>query len=123
MGVRSLATKRMVIQTRIPHDHIFAALIKNDPHIFYSAEPQTRKQLLFQTYSRLCLVKLRSRKPDKVQEASSSLFGKLKEVSKDKGLEVLSLNPGYPAKLRGNFYWQILIRSRNVLKLSKFLKN
>jgi primosomal protein N' len=35
---------------------------------------------------------------------------------------MLSLNPGRPAKLRGNFYYQLLMRASNLDKAGRFLK-
>ena len=35
---------------------------------------------------------------------------------------MLALNPGQPAQLRGNFYYQILMRAVSVEKASHFLK-
>ena len=41
---------------------------------------------------------------------------------KTASIKLLSLNPGQPAKLRGNFYYQILMRTPSVEKANYFLK-
>ena len=57
-----------------------------------------------------------------VKEASSALFKKLAASNKDKTIKILSVNPGGHQKLRGNFYYQILMRASSVEKASHFLK-
>jgi primosomal protein N' len=67
------------------------------------------------------LVRLRGESLEKVKRAASDLFEKLNKI-KTNSLKMLSLNPGQPAQLRGNFYYQILMRAANVPKASHFLK-
>lgn len=121
-GLLCLTDKRMVIETRFPANHVFEALKNKDSQIFYENEFKTRKQLGFPPFKSMALVKLRGKVEGKVKEASHDLFGQLKECSKEQGIRVLSLNPGQPSKLRGNFYWQILLSANSTMKLSSFLK-
>ena len=100
---------------------MFKAIFAGDPDIFYSEELKFRKQLGFPPYKHLALVKLRGKDPVNVRKAAEDLFSNLK--SGDKIVKALSLNPGNPEKLRGNFYWQVLLRSKNALSISVFLKN
>jgi primosomal protein N' len=58
---------------------------------------------------------------DKVKRAGQDLFERLSGI-KTSSIKVLSLNPGQPAKLRGNFYYQILMRASALEKAGKFLK-
>jgi primosomal protein N' len=70
----------------------------------------------------MVLVKLRGIKAERVKEASLALFDRLDKCNKNKGIKIISVNAGQPAKLRGNFYWQVLIASDNAKKASEFLK-
>jgi len=90
--------------------------------LFYDEELKQRKQLKFPPYQHLCLVKLRGEKENRVKETSDTLFNRLNKYSKNKNIKVVSVNPSQPAKLRGNFYWQILIKAGSPLKIIKFLK-
>jgi len=121
-GLLRLTEKKLVIQTGLSGHHCFQALLKKDPDIFYDEELRERKQLHFPPYSHMVLVKLRGRKEEKVREASSALFERLNKINKNKGIKIISVNPGQPPKLRGNFYRQILVISNNAGRASAFLK-
>ncbi|MDD5097685.1 MAG: primosomal protein N', partial [Candidatus Omnitrophica bacterium] len=121
MGLVSLTTKKMIIQSANANHHCFQALIKNDPQFFYKEELKQRKQLNFAPFKHMILVKLRGESLEKVKRAAGDLFEKLNKV-KTNSLKMLSLNPGQPAKLRGNFYYQILMRAASAQKAGHFLK-
>ena len=122
MGLSRLTNKRMIIQTKLSSHHLFTSLIKRDPESFYRQELKQRKQLGFPPYRHLILIKLRSKAEKRVAEAAELLFNNLKDVKKNKGTEVLSCNPGQPGKLRGKFYWEILLTCTGVRQTVKFLK-
>jgi primosomal protein N' (replication factor Y) len=121
IGLSRLTDKKIVIQTRLLKHHCFNSLVNKDVGIFYTEELKQRKQLGFPPYKHLAIVKLRTKKEERVKQASNILFNKLKKY-KTKDINIISVNPGQPSKLRGNFYWQILIKSDNPRKISKFLK-
>jgi primosomal protein N' (replication factor Y) len=122
-GLMGLTHKKFLVQTSSPTHHCFQALLKKDANFFYAEELKQRKQLAFPPYKHLAIVKLRGKKEDKVKETAGLLFGKLKEESLGKNIEIISVNPSSPAKLRNNFCWQVLIRSSSALAISVFLKN
>lgn len=117
-----LSDKRIVIQTAMPAHHCFQALLKKDLSFFYDEELKQRKELRFPPYARLILVKLRGKKQERVKGAAESLFEKLAKAKQDRGLKILSVNPGSHPKLRDNFYWQVLVSCDSVHKASRFLK-
>lgn len=122
-GLLGLTTKKIIIQTNLPNHYCFQAIEKKDFNMFYREELNIRKQLMFPPYQHLCLVKVRGRKEERAKEISNVLFTRLNNYKKNKrSLKIISLSPGEPAKLRGNFYWQILIKSGNAKKITQFLK-
>ncbi len=121
-GLAGLTDKLMVIQTSLPQHFVFESLLSKDPEMFYKEELNQRKELDFPPYSHFALIKLRSSKEEKVEAVSNALFSKL-NLQQDKTIEFVSVNPSYPSKLRGNFCWQILARSKSALKMSEFLKS
>jgi len=121
MGLVSLTSKSIIIQSANANHHCFQALIKNDPQLFYKEELKQRKQLNFAPFKHMILIRLRGESLEKVKKAASDLFEKLNKI-KTNSLKMLSLNPGQPAKLRGNFYYQILMRASSVEKAGHFLK-
>jgi len=120
-GIISLTSKKVIIQSANSHHHCFQALIKNDPELFYQEELKQRRQLNFAPFKHMILVRLRGESLEKVKRAAGDLFSKLNKI-KASSIKILSLNPGQPAKLRGNFYYQILTRCLSVEKASHFLK-
>ncbi|MCG2714634.1 MAG: primosomal protein N' [Candidatus Omnitrophica bacterium] len=121
MGLVSLTSKSIIIQSANANHHCFQALIKNDPQLFYKEELKQREQLNFAPFKHMILVRLRGESLEKVKQVASDLFEKLNKI-KTSSIKMLSLNPGQPAKLRGNFYYQILMRASSVEKASHFLK-
>ena len=121
MGLTSLTSKLIIIQSANIHHHCFQSLIKHDPQLFYQEELKQRKQLNFAPFKHMILVRLRGENLDKVKQAASDLFARLNKI-KTTSLKMLSLNPGQPAQLRGNFYYQILMRATSVAKANSFLK-
>jgi len=119
-GLITLTDKRIIISTSFPEHHCFESLLKEDPRIFYTKELKFRKQLKYAPFRHMALVKVRGKDIDKAKKSAEGLFEKLKAGAK--GVEVLSLSPGQPQKLRGNFYWHILLSSLSIKTLSKFLK-
>lgn len=122
VGLLGLTEKKVIIQTGLPRHYCFKAAEFKDINLFYDEELKQRKQLKFPPYQHFCLVKLRGEKENRVKETSDTLFSRLNKYSKNKNIKVVSVNPSQPAKLRGNFYWQILIKAGSPLKIVKFLK-
>ena len=123
VGLLALTKEKVIIQTNLPKHYCFRALENKDISMFYDEELKQRKQLKFPPYRHLCLVKLRGKKENSVKEASNALFDRLNKYGEsNKTITVVSLNPGQPEKLRGNFYWQILIKASSPLKIVRFLK-
>jgi primosomal protein N' (replication factor Y) len=120
-GIINLTSKKVIIQSANANHHCFRALIKNDPQLFLKEELRQRKQLNFAPFRHMILLKIRGADLDKVKKSAQDLFQRLNEI-KTGSLKMLSLNPGQPEKLRGNFYYQILMRAPNVEKASHFLK-
>jgi len=121
-GLCGITRRQMLIQSQLSGHHVFRALQDNAPEIFYREELKQRKQLGFPPFGSLALIKLRGLKEDAVALAANKLFDFLKSKSRGRGIEVLSVNPAEPAKLRGKFWWQITLRASSAVKISKSLK-
>jgi len=70
----------------------------------------------------MALIKIRGKKEERVKGQAEDLFSKMQAGKPSKAVEVISLSAGRPPKLRGNFYWQILLRSDDPRKITRFLK-
>ncbi len=120
-GLIGLTSKKIIVQSANANHYCFQALIKNDPQLFYKQELKQRKQLNYAPFKHMILLKVRGSNLEKVKFAADDLFKKLNQ-SRTSSIKMLSLNCGQPAKLRGNFYYQILMRAVNVEKANHFLK-
>ena len=118
----TLNPKKLIIQTFIPGHYCFSAIKELEEGLFYKKELTLRKQLNFPPFSHITLIKVRGKNRDRVKEGAQSLFDKLNKANCDKAIRIVSCFPGQPSKLRGNFYWQILIKSKRIEKISEFLK-
>ncbi|MBI3991409.1 MAG: primosomal protein N', partial [Candidatus Omnitrophica bacterium] len=123
IGLLAFTENKIVIQTNLPRHYSLQAIENRDINIYYNEELSLRKQLDFPPYRHMCMVKLRGKIESSVQETSNALFDGLNKYAQgNKAIKIVSLNPGQPAKLRGNFYWQILIKSSFPSKIVSFLR-
>jgi primosomal protein N' (replication factor Y) len=106
----------------LSHHYCFKALKDGNNEFFYDEELKARHQLKFPPFRHFCGLKIRGKSEPKVAQVCDQLFQKLSQAKSPKGVQVISANPADPAKLRGNYYWVILIRASNVLVLNSFLK-
>ena len=117
-----LADKQMIVQTNMTNNHVLNALTQRDPGVFYKEEFEQRKELLFPPYRHFVFIKLRGKDEGKVEKAAKDTFERLSNTAKPAGIAMISVNPAQQAKLRGNYYWVILIACKDVIRLNEFLK-
>lgn len=120
-SLMNLTDQKIIIQTNLPKHYIFKALTNKNTTLFYDEELKTRRPLKLPPYKHLAIVQLRGKKEEKVKAAAGRLFEFLSKGSAKK-IEIVSMNPGSPSKLRGNFYWQILLKSASGFEISRSLK-
>jgi primosomal protein N' (replication factor Y) (superfamily II helicase) len=121
-GLLGLADKNLVIQTNMTGHYVLDSLVRHDPEVFYAEELRQRKQLLFPPFRQFCFVKVRGRIEEKVHAAAQALFDDLSKGVRPAGVSVIAVNPGHQPKLRGNYYWVILIASRDAVRANAFIK-
>jgi primosomal protein N' (replication factor Y) len=123
MGLFILAKDKLIIQTSYLGHHCFDALANGKPDIFYAHELRERKQLKFPPYEHNIFIKVRSKSEEKAKKSANALFDFLKERNNLDKLKFVSLNAAEHLKLRGNYYWQILLKTSKLKKATSFLKN
>jgi primosomal protein N' (replication factor Y) len=122
LGLMSLEAKNLIIQTNLTWHYCFKAILNNDVNIFYEKEFRLRRQLGFPPFNHFILIKVRGRNLEKVKDKSQLIFERLNKINKDKAIKVVSCFASSPLKLRENYYWQILIKSKSIEKARNFLK-
>ncbi|MCX7927318.1 MAG: primosomal protein N' [Candidatus Omnitrophica bacterium] len=121
MVVQSTKDK-VFIQTNFAHYEIFSALKEKNPLKFYKKELKIRRQLQFPPLQHFVMVKLRGKNESKVKTQAEKLFNLLSQSLPTKQVNLLSLTAGQPPKLRGNFYWVILLSCKDPIKISCWLR-
>lgn len=114
--------KRILIQTYLPSHYCFRSLLANNPDLFYEKELTLRRQLALPPFCHIALIKLRGKNEERVSVQAKVLFERLQEINKDKAIGIISFFRSTPEKLRGNFYWQVLVKCKSVKKINLFLK-
>jgi len=117
-----LARKKIIVQTSLARHHCIEALVELEPDIFYSKELKQREELGFPPFSHFIAVNLRGKYEEKVKQTALKLFDYLDGRKRGKGIDIISVNPKVPGKLRGNYYWQVLLKGNDPVRVSGFLK-
>jgi len=121
-GLCAKTEKTVMLQSSVPGHYALSSLEKHDPAVFYEKELELRKQLDFPPYNHFCQVRFRGASDEKVKNAAAKVFERLEKSRLPRGIKIVSLNPAEQAKLRGNYYWVILISTESIPVLHKFLK-
>jgi primosomal protein N' (replication factor Y) len=109
-----LTKTKMIIQTNNPDHYSIQSIYKDNPNYFYKQELEYRKELDFPPFKHLVQIILRGKRQQRVKSVSKSLFEELKLLNKKKDIEIFEPIPSIPSKLRGNFYWNILLKASSV---------
>lgn len=117
----SIAKEKVIIQTGLPQHYVIKPLMRNDYSLFYKEELSQRKELLFPPFSSLALISLRGRQNEKVELAAESLFEHLQNINRKNKIEIFNPSAAHPLKLRDNFRYNILLKSRSKKALIHFI--
>ena len=118
--LRSLTKEELIIQTRIPEQYQNKEFLDLELNKLFDRELKERKELGLPPYTHLTHINLRGKNLERTKSAALGLYEKLKDTNK--GFEIFEPVESIPFKLRGNFRFHILLKAKNQLKLSKFLK-
>lgn len=122
VNLARMAAKKIVIQTGLPGHHCFRALTEGDINLFYDEELKQRRQLNFPPFGNLGIIRLRGKDELRLEQTGQALFKKLRKYGRNNPVDIISVNPAQPYRLRGKFWRQVLLRSKNALRISKFIK-
>lgn len=114
---------KVVIQTYVPEHYAIDASINHDYHQFYRHEIKSREELELPPFTHLINVILRGRDEEKVRNTALelSLDFKKKKVAED--IQILGPAPAAISRIRGSFYWNILLKGYKIEELLKTVKN
>ena len=113
----------LVIQTYAPQHYAIAAAAKQNYEIFYRHEIELRRDLNFPPFANIIKITLRSTSEAIVRDAASDLTKYLKKELKGKKTGMVGPAPGVIPRIRNRYIWNILIKTKDVLKTCNKLRS
>jgi primosomal protein N' (replication factor Y) len=112
---RGAHSGEVVIQTFDTNHYIFKFLLTHDYIKFYEREIETRKNLNYPPYSRLCLIRFIGETEDRVFSCGQEIAKYLRQAAREKKFTVLGPAPSPLARINNRYRYQILVKqSREV---------
>jgi primosomal protein N' (replication factor Y) len=112
----------LVIQTYAPAHYAIAAAAKQNYETFYRHEVELRRDLNFPPFANIIKIQLRSTSEPIAKDAALNLAKHLKKKLKGKKVNIAGPAPGVIPKIRNRYIWNILIKTKDVLKTCAKLK-
>ena len=121
---RSKEGGRVIIQTYAPEHYAIKTASNHDYHSFYKKEIALRKQLTLPPFTNLILILLKSRKEERAMKAANDLASVIKKDIPE--LKILGPAPAVIAKLKNQYRWNIVLKTKNAqdssIKIKTLLK-
>ena len=117
---RSILGGRVVIQTYFPQHYAIQAASRHDYEGFYQQEIEFRRQQRYPPFSRLVKLLFTNPNPRKCAEEAHRLHRQLEaEIARWglPGLDLIGPAPCFVARIRGQYRWQIVLRSPDPMSL------
>ncbi len=106
---RSKSPGEVIIQTQNEKHFALQMVLNNNYNGFYQKEITDREKTDFPPFTRIALIEAKDQSNDKAKGAISSFYAELKKYSK--WLKISQPTPAIISKLKGQFRYQILIKS------------
>ena len=106
---RSKAPGEVIIQTQNEKHFALQMVLNNNYNGFYEREIADRERMGFPPFTRIALIETKDQKNEKAKGAITGFYNELKKYSK--WLKVSPPSPAIIARLKGQYRYQILIKS------------
>lgn len=123
----------VILQTYYPEDWAIKLSAQQDFQEFYKKEIEERKELFYPPFSRLVLIRFQGKEAEKVQKAAESFGSKLSDslnakgyppkAEKSKSLQILGPAPSPLPKIKNDYRFQILIKTREVRTVTQTINS
>lgn len=114
---------RVYIQTYVPRHYAILAAKDHDYHEFYDREIKYREELGMPPFEHLVQVFIASRREKAVARKSLELKRDTEKDAQMQGIAILGPAPCLVSKRRGQFYWNLFYKGRNLLSVNYFLRD
>ncbi len=106
---RSKTAGEVIIQTQNEKNFTLQKVLMNDYNGFYQKEIFSREKMGYPPFTRLCLIETRDIEEEKAKGAAKDFHSELDRYSKY--LKISPAAPAVIARLKGNYRFQIMIKS------------
>jgi primosomal protein N' (replication factor Y) len=122
----------VVVQTYTPEHYAVTFAARHDYDGFYASELEGRRSFAFPPFSQLVVLtfshRLEENARSQAEEARAEVLDKIGSLQADAGLEasgaeVLGPTPAMPARLRGQYRWQLTIKGSDLSPLYSSFKS
>lgn len=120
---RGFIPGRVIIQTYAPHHYAIISSVTHDYKGFYKKEIALRKELLLPPFSNMITITLRSYKEERAKSVAEELARKLCKAKPIGCYEVAGPVPDMIYRLRRQFRWNIILKVKNIDKVTEQLKD
>ncbi len=114
----------IVLQTYVPQHHVIRALAERNPSIFYESELAARQALGYPPFGRLIGLRVSGTKEELVDAAATRWASQLHSAgsASASAIEVLGPIPATPARVRGRFRRQLLVKGTDASALRQAVR-
>lgn len=113
---------RVIIQTYNPEHYTIQTSLRQDYISFYNQEIERRKMLGFPPFSQLIKLELRHKNQKKAEQKTYRIKELLEEFRGEE-FEILGPAPHPVPKLRGEYRWNLIIKSKKLASTLRLLYN
>ena len=113
----------IVIQTYVPQHHVIRALAERTPSIFYESELAARQALGYPPFGRLIGLRVSGTKEELVDAAATRWASLLRTPTPSTQIEVLGPIPATPARVRGRFRRQLVVKGSDGTALRQAVRS
>ncbi|MBI1730282.1 primosomal protein N' [Candidatus Acetothermia bacterium] len=117
---RGLKPGEVIIQTNHPNHYAIQKAARGDYVGFYQEELAFRESLGYPPFTHLVKIVSEDRSAERAKEQTEHLAAALQEAALH-GLEVLGPFQGLPYRLRGEYRWQLVIKTKDLSSTNKIL--
>ncbi|MFH1997298.1 MAG: primosomal protein N' [Patescibacteria group bacterium] len=116
--LKQMSNKEFVLQTYSPENNTIQNAIANNIKTFYNQEIKTRKLFSYPPFSQIIKLSFEHKNPIIAKDQVKILLEKLKQQKKNLNLnlEIIGPIPGFISKVRNQYKWNILIKSKEKIE-------
>ena len=107
---------KVIIQTYQPDHYSIDSAASQDYQQFFEIESDYRKKFLYPPYSKIIKLSCHNVSNIFAEKEANKMFNELKSEQLNWGLndiDILGPLPGFPARVRGHYIWQIILKGSN----------